>query len=165
MPRSLLILMLMTTQLLSWSGGSFYLCIASDGSYRIDAGPDSCASCRMTCGTGCNACTEDSPGQHGDFPCGKHGNAGLIQPLIETPADEESCDCTHIPITVSSDQPTRNAQTSVSVDFERLSSLVAQARSIGLACPQAPPSSFHRRDTSIIPAFTLTVVATVIIRC
>lgn len=165
MIKSLLILMLMTTQLLAGSGVSVYLCIGSDGSYRIDAGRDSCTSCKVTCGAGCNPCSDDSAGQHDGLPCGTHGNDRLLQQAIETLAVEESCDCTHIPIMTSSDQPTRAARTSITVDLERFSSLVAQAPGIGLAYLPVPQSSFHCCDTSTVPDFTLTVVSTVIIRC
>ncbi|MFO0903703.1 MAG: hypothetical protein U0939_11925 [Pirellulales bacterium] len=165
MAKSLLILMLMTTQLLAGSGDSVYLCIGSDGSYRIDAGRDSCTSCDVTCGADCCADSNDSIGQRDGLPCGTHGNNRRFQQAIETLAAEESCDCTHIPIMTSSDQPTRAARASITVDVERLSLLVAQPSSIGLACLPAPPSSLHRWVNSAIPDFALAVISTVIIRC
>lgn len=165
MTKSLLILVLMTTQLLAGSGASVYLCIGSDGSYRIDAGRDSCTSCKVACGAGCTACSDDSTGQHDDLPCGTHGNDRPFQQAIEMLASEESCDCTHIPIVTSSDQPTRTARTSIAVDFEQLSVLVAQAPGIGFAYLPVPQSSFRCCDTSAVLDFTLIVVSTIIIRC
>lgn len=164
MTKSMLILMLITTQLLSWSGASLYLCIDSDGSYCIHAGPDSCTSCQVT-GAGQNACSDANLGQRGGSLCGKHGEDRLIQHSVAVVEPVESCDCTHIPIMLASDQRTRAARESIALDFARLSSVVAQAPAVGLVCLSVFQSGFHCCDASAVPDFTLTVISTVIIRC
>jgi len=74
MAKSLLILMLMTTQLLAGSGGSVYLCISNDGSYCcFDTGPESCMCCHeeqeeIVHDPCCGGCQEDG----NQTPCGHH---------------------------------------------------------------------------------------------
>ena len=46
MPRALLIIALLTTQLISWDASPLFLCFDSDGEVCIDLGPGSCSCCR-----------------------------------------------------------------------------------------------------------------------
>lgn len=165
MAKSLLILMLVTAQFLSGSGGSFCLCISGDGSFCIDAGAGACSSCKVICGSGCNT-TCDASTKSGDASrCRTHENDRSMRLTLETPTAEGSCDCTHIPVMVPSSPPTRVGRSSVSVDFERLSLLVAQVTVVDVAYVQVPPSSIHCCEVSAIPNFTLTVISKVNIRC
>jgi hypothetical protein len=66
---------------------------------------------------------------------------------------------------MASDQPTRTTRNSIAVDFEWLSSLLAQAPTIDIAYQSVLQLTFHCYDTSTVPDFTLTVVSTVVIRC
>lgn len=163
--KQLFILMLMTMQLLSGGGGSVYLCISNDGLCSIEMGPDSCMSCEVSCATGCNTNRADSPVQNGRMPCSIPECDGLFHEISESLTTTGSCGCTHIPITMSSDQPKRNARTSIAVDFERFTLRVAHVLKSGLVCLPAIPSSEHRRNTLAIPNLTLTVVSAVNIRC
>lgn len=165
MVKSLLILMLVMTQLLAGSGDSVYLCIGNDGSYSIHAESAPCAPGQVTCGSGCHSCNDASPGQQERSPCGNHpGDRAVFQtgdPLVLA----GTCDCTHIPVVMASDQPTRTTRNSIAVDFEWLSSLLAQAPTIDIAYQSVLQLTFHCYDTSTVPDFTLTVVSTVVIRC
>lgn len=165
MVKSLLVLMLVMTQLLAGSGDSVYLCIGNDGSYSIHAGSAPCTPGQVTCGSGCHSCNDASPGQQERSPCGNHlGDRAVSQtgdPLVLAGA----CDCTHIPLVMASDQPTRTTRNSIAVDFEWLSSLLAQAPTIDIAYQSVLQLTFRCYDTSTVPDFTLTVVSTVVIRC
>jgi hypothetical protein len=83
----------------------------------------------------------------------------------ESPAVETPCDCVHIPIVASSDQPARALRNTTTLEFEQLSLLVAQAPSIGLGCLTLSRPSVPICDVCGVPDFTLTVISTVIIRC
>jgi hypothetical protein len=159
MAKPLLILMLLTAQLLTGSSVSVYLCIASDGSLRTDTGPDSCTSCQDTCSdSACGALTAERHGSE------RQGRNRLLQ-TCEVPALETPCDCVHIPIVTSSDQPARTAQSSITLEFEQLSSLVAPVSSIGLGCLSLSRPNVLYCDVCGVHDFTLTVISTVIIRC
>jgi hypothetical protein len=90
MPRSLLVSMLMTVQLLSWSGPSMYLCLASDGSINVDFGPTGCRCCPRHC----EAEVFDSPND--EHFCPEHANHG--QPPGQMVAADRDCECSHIQI-------------------------------------------------------------------
>jgi len=165
MAKSLLILMLVTTQLLAGSGDSVYLCIGNDGSYSIHAECDSCTPSQVTCETGCHSCNDSSLGQQGRSPCGNHPGDRAVSQIGDPLVMAGACDCTHIPLVMASDQPTRTTRNSIAVDFEWLSSLLAQAPTIDIAYQSVLQLTFRCYDTSTVPDFTLTVVSTVVIRC
>ncbi len=158
--KLLIILMLATTQLLSGSGVSLYLCISNDGIFCIHWGAVCGNSCQSSSESSCGSCSNDDAEQRRNQLC-RSRDSGPLDHL----AIQDSCDCTHIPIALSSGQPTAHAQTSVTVDSERLSSNFVQMPCIGFACLPMPLSAVDRFGASKIPDFTLTVVSTVIIRC
>jgi hypothetical protein len=90
MPRSLLVSMLMTVQLLSWSGPSMYLCLASDGSVNVDFGPLGCRCCQRHCEA------EASDTHHDDHLCPDHTNHG--QQSGSMLGADRDCECSHIQI-------------------------------------------------------------------
>jgi len=161
MAKSLLILMLVATQLLAGSGGSLYLCISGDGSFCcLDSGPGSCTCCHEqdddppACASDCDEVT-----------CRCHDRR-------ETPADptveiaNEGCGCIHIPLIVSAAQPTRVVRARTPTDAERLRQLMASLPSIDVAhtaIVASPPASWG--GPPAVPQFALTVVSTAVIRC
>ena len=166
MARSLLILMLMTTQLLAGSSGSVYLCISNDGSYCcFDTGPDSCTCChdeqkevvRHTC---CGGCEKD-----GDHALWSHHEEGQPVCLDDIFVAGDPCGCTHIPVVMSSDQPTNVVRSSSSVDGERLISLIAVLPTLVFDHHVTAHPPLRRADPPELPDFALTVVSTVVIRC
>jgi hypothetical protein len=162
MARSLLILMLMTTQLLAGSGASVYLCIGSGGSYCLDAGPDSCTCCHEEHGNTGDGCKHE----HGDSACNHHDqDPQPIQLGTDGLTAVDQCGCTHIPVMLSSDLPTSTARTSVTLDVERLASLVALPLECRVNEWLVDQPAFHRSDPPPVATFTLTVVSTVVIRC
>jgi hypothetical protein len=72
MKRCSLILLLVATQLLSWSGPAVYLCWADDGSFGIDLGPQHCERC--------------------------HHHADDADQCCEQSQLHSDCDCTHLPL-------------------------------------------------------------------
>lgn len=161
MAKSLLVLMLVTTQLLAGSGDSVYLCIGNDGSYSIHSECDSCTPSQITCGIGCHSCNNASPGQKERL----HPGERSVSPTGDPPVLAGLCDCTHLPIVMASDLPTMVTRNSITVDLECLSFLFTQAPTINVARRSALQLTFCWLDTSTIPDFTLTVVSTVVIRC
>ena len=88
MPKPLLALLLMMTQLLPWSGAPAYLCVESDGSICIDFGSASCDCCHSECPTASDVANEN--------------NGWSFERLPELSAgaslDCADCDCIHIQI-------------------------------------------------------------------
>lgn len=169
MAKSLLILMLMTTQLLAGSGGSVYLCISNDGEYCcLDTGPESCTCCEEhqhkaaheTC------CSEAGcSGKNAEPEC-DHRNGSSPpsdQPLVVL---DDGCGCTHFPVAVSAAQATSAARSTFTVDIERLVLFVAwlPTRFSGADAAVFSPQ-FRWRRPPTVPNFALTVMSTVVIRC
>lgn len=164
MAKSLLILMLVATQLLAGSGGSLYLCISGDGSYCcLDSGPGSCTCCHeqdddpQACASDCHEVTCSCHDRH-ETPA---------EPTVEIA--KEGCGCIHIPLIVSAEQPTRVVRTATTTDAERLTQLIASPPSldIGRAISVASPSASWGGPPAV-PQFALialTVVSTIVIRC
>ncbi|ODA29090.1 hypothetical protein [Planctopirus hydrillae] len=165
MAKSLLILMLMTTQLLAGSGGSVYLCICNDGSCTcFDAGPDLCTCCHDEHKEGvrhcCGGCEKD-----GDrAPCSHHDEEQPVCPDDIFVAGDP-CGCTHIPVVMSSDQPTNVVRPSRSVEGERLFSLIALLPMLAFDHYAVAHPPLRWADPPVVPDFALTVVSTVVIRC
>lgn len=166
--KSLLMLMLMTTQLLAGSGGSLYLCVSNDGYYCcIDTGPASCTCCHeqeeiphdICCSD--PACEEESAAS-----CYERHEDEAPEPQLGLLA-ADPCGCTHIPVTLSADQPTTVARFSITTESERLALLLAWLPSLHVDDEVVPLTSphFRRSDPSAGPAFALTVISTVVIRC
>lgn len=166
MAKSLLILMLMTTQLLAGSGGSVYVCISNDGSYCcFDAGPESCMCCQDERETvhesRCGGCEEDG----NKAPCGRHEEGQPTCPDDDILVAGDPCGCTHIPVVMPSDQPTNVARSSNSVDGERLISLIALLPTLAFDHHAVAHLPLRLADPPAVPNFALTVVSTVVIRC
>lgn len=164
MARLLLILMLVTTQLLSGSGGSVYLCVRNDGTCCcIDSGPASCTCCDK----------EDQHEGYADGCCvheagscdGRHHDNQMPESDQSPLLAGDPFGCTHL--LISSELPTCVSRISAANDFQRIAQLAAlvpsltiwnefDASSLANARPDRPPS-FHD--------FILIVVSTVVIRC
>lgn len=158
MVKSLLILMLVATQLVSGSGGSVYLCVKSDGTYCcLDSGPASC-----------NCCQDELPETLADSDCGDaacqcHDRDGVQQSVA---IEDDGCGCTHIPLIVVVEQPARIVRTAMATDVERLALLVAWSPAFyfGDDVPVSWPPNTGGQPTGI-PDFALTIISTVVIRC
>lgn len=155
--------MLMATQLLAGSGGSVYLCVRNDGSYCcLDAGPSTCtcsANRRPTVNEEHRGC---KCGCHVSEPCdeGNHVQA----PRLTSSGDPSGC--THILLS-HNQVPARVAQTSSSVDIDRLYQVVASLPGM-LAMDRSndsrhSPNERFRPPTT--PSQTMTVLAWVLIQC
>jgi len=164
MANSLVALMLIATQLLTGGSVSVYLCIRRDGSYRIDTGPNSCAVTKRSCDGSC-ADRGDEESNHQEACLCTHKGEPSPQRLEHCAVSAEACDCLHIPVLVASDQPTRSAGQSVRGELERLSSLLAVASMHHIARPCLSPPMLLQRDHPGGVAFSLAVIATVVIRC
>lgn len=161
MAKSLLILMLVATQLLAGSGGSLYLCISGDGSCCcLDSGPGSCTCCHEP-DDDPQACASDCD----EVACRCHdGRETPAAPTVEIANDD--CGCIHIPLIVSAEQPTRVVRTATTTDAERLTQLIASPPSLDIGhtiSVASPPASWGRPPA--VPQFALTVISTVVIRC
>ena len=78
MVKSLLALVLLSSQLLSWNASPLFVCLGPDGSICLDFGPASCGCCRPQ--TADADCCASEHAQHDD-----HGQ-------------DDSCPCTHVQI-------------------------------------------------------------------
>jgi len=167
MSKTLLILMLMATQLLAGTGGSLYLCISNDGSCCcFDVGPESC-----TCGRGHK---DGSAGRAaascdcGEVTCQCHECHETSIPESEATIEvaNEDCGCVHIPLMVSVEQPTRTVRSTIATDAERLALLIASLPSISVNHTFSVNSPEVRwNGPPAVPEFALTVISTVVMRC
>jgi len=175
MARAILILTLVTTQLLSVSGDAIYLCVRNDGSTCcVDAGPESCTCCqapdKLAESESCHESDCDSHGlAHG------HGLAATCHEEHAVPATQipaigsvigDDCDCTHIPLAVSSEQPTINSRQSAAANLDFHAYLLApagQEHEIGSVVGDFSLQQWLGDAPPI--DFALTVISTIVIRC
>lgn len=163
MLNALLSLVLATTQLLAWSGGSLYLCLSDNGFHCVDFGPASCTCCHSPAEQDEHAdhCCSDAAvtcdGDHAGYP--KPEN--IASPIFAS----DSCGCTHVQIT--SQQPTSILQASSAMDVERhlqfaavlpfvLSGDLPLGDRFDPACSRGSPP---------IPSQALIILASIILRC
>src|SRR4051794_24443092 len=130
MAKPLLILLLVTTQLAAAGRGSVYLCIGNDGGdCCLYAGPDSCSCCRKEEEAQhvayCNTCEHEHSG-----PLSRHHGNEKGQPGDGTLVAADSCDCTHIPVVISSAEsrsavrPSLSTNIAISIQLMALSALL-----------------------------------------
>jgi hypothetical protein len=167
MAKLLLILMLMATQLLSGKCGSRHLCISNDGSYCcIDAGPQSCTCCQKHSEEVPYACCDERARGTVSEKCTEHCEEESTEPAAQSTVAGDPCGCTHIPLRVSSSQPTTIARSTINESIERNSLLVAWLPSLGGSDAVVAPSPHLRWfEPPLVPDFALTVISTVVIRC
>ncbi len=87
MVQTLIALMLVATQVLSWNAASVYLCVDADGTACFDFGPATCGCCHG----------EAAEDEHAGHACHGHDHA-LAEGDSSAPDDD--CGCTHIQISV-----------------------------------------------------------------
>lgn len=160
MAKSLLSLLLMLTQLLSWSMSSVYLCVDSHGAVCLDGGAESCDCCQ-------HECHQDHDGLCSHDVCHEQHEHGVPagssdSPAGWTPADAD-CDCSHIQI-VSQQQPT-SVQATVSIDVAHQDFVTPFADGLSAtysALGQIEPADSPLRAAS---SFALIERASVCLRC
>ncbi len=166
--KTLLILMLMTTKLLAGSGGSLYLCVSDDGSHCcIDTGPASCACCHDHEQISHDTCCSDHPCEDDSAATSCEQNEDEAAPLGQRDLlADEPCECTHIPVMISTNQPTTVARSLMMAEAEWLS-LQISVLSVSCGSVEDPASSQYRcwSGPPTVPDFTLTVISTVVLRC
>lgn len=167
MAKSLLVLMLMATQLLAGSGGSLYVCISHDGSFcGLDSGPESCKCAGDHDHQPSDGC-RDSHCHHKSEICDEvdgHENDEAFSPLEFL--DRDGCGCTHIPLMLSSDRPIRFVRTSLMTQSEPLGFVVALLPFWNCASPsEALLANCRWNGPPVVCDFTLMAISTIIIRC
>lgn len=88
MSKPVLSLVLALTQLLPWSASPLFLCLGSDGSVCLDAGPDACSCCHRH---------EDEP-DCGGLACSEMHDQCETSDVPGLCANDsgDDCDCTHV---------------------------------------------------------------------
>lgn len=163
MARLLFILMLVTTQLLSGSGGSVYLCVSNDGTCCIDSGPASCTCCdkedqHEVCADGC--CVHEA-GSYVGHQCDDLMPESDQSPLLVG----DPCRCTHL--LISAEPPTCVSRISAASDCQRIAQLAALVPSLTIWSAFEDASLAHarpERPPSLCDYYLITV-STVVIRC
>jgi hypothetical protein len=166
MAKSLLVLMLMATQLLAGSGGSLYVCIGHDGSFcGLDSGPESC-QCSDHDHQPHDAC-RDSYCDHTSEFCDEDDHHEVDQAFSPSVfLDSDGCGCTHIPLMLSSDRPARFARTSLTTQSEPLGFVVALLPFWNCAShTDALLANGRRNGPPAASDFALMAISTTIIRC
>ncbi len=165
MLKSLLILILASTQLLARDGVSVYLCVSSDWVYSVHFGSDECPPC------GGQKPNDEVSGEHPS-----HGEECASQGCGTNPVDRaashvsspsvslDSCGCTHFPFVVEVAQPRGLYRSSAVSDAHRI-----------LALAVAPPSGMIewqadrrwaslQRNNRVLDSLLMAVISTVVIR-
>jgi hypothetical protein len=167
MTKSLLILMLMTTQLLAGTCGSLSLCISNDGSYCcIDTGSASCTCCQFHGEILHDACCDEPGCEAVSECCSEHHDEEFLNPDPHGIVASDRCGCTHIPLAISSSQVTTVARSTMAEVIERCSRLVAWLPPLASGGETDAPSRHLRWfEPPAVPEFVLIVLSTVVIRC
>lgn len=162
MVRSLLLLTLVLTQLLAGSGASVYLCIDEDGLCCVDGGAESCTCCQQIQAEATDACGRD----HGDSQCCRHEESQPSDSNEGGSVTNDACDCTHLPLTMPSDQPASPARKLNASDAGRLLALTALVpSSLDFVLSFDGPQVSESLGALAVPDFTLLMVTAIIIRC
>lgn len=118
MLKTLLSLVLATTQLLLGSGSTLYLCLCENGFHCVDFGPASCTCCHSRAEQeehvdhcGCSESAVKCDGGRAEHS--KSDNDNIVSQIVPN----DSCGCTHFQIT--NEQPTNNVRASSATDLER----------------------------------------------
>ena len=178
MAKSLLILMLVATQLLAGSGVSVQLCVSGDGSFCcLDCGSDTCGCCREP-EMPTSDCRESQGGENADAVPADHGcDAGCcVQHVSESPEEavlpgdlgDAVCGCTHVPLILSTDEQaiairldTLDGDGGIDLHADRLPASFA----LNWSVVRSPPLQLQRSRQLQIPSYALAVIATAVIRC
>lgn len=165
--KSLLILMLATTQLLAGSGGSVYLCIKNDGSFCcLDAGAATCSCCEEETPvvqqkpSGCSCCSEAaSP----SLSAQEFAPSSSVELALTS---NDPCGCTHILIAQdhAQSQLTRMSSRCDLHHFVEMTSHLPGLISIASVAASRLASSWQYRPPTV-DSHTLTVRSAVQIRC
>lgn len=167
MSRSLTMVTLMATQLLSGSAGAVFLCVCNDGSsVCICSGPDACTCCGESRERSPERCL-DKPSTEAESKhcCGACAD-DPVQSDVFCADDRAPCGCTYIPLMVEPVQPTTMARSAIMETFERYSLLDSLVpTSVGSDELDMRPPGRRSLQPPAVPDFTLTVNSTVVIRC
>jgi hypothetical protein len=91
MGKSLLSLLLVVTQVVPWTASPLFLCLGSDGSVCLDAGPAACTCCR-DCEHDEDACCGGGAGNERH----EHGPARVPDDHRGVWVADDDCDCAHV---------------------------------------------------------------------
>ncbi len=95
MVNSLLSLILVATQVLSWNAAPLYLCLESDGTACLDFGPDTCGCCHEVAST---PDATDSHACHAHAGCNHAEHPQPAGSATDSQASPSPCGCTHVQI-------------------------------------------------------------------
>jgi hypothetical protein len=144
MIRSLLALVLLGAQVLSWNASPLYLCLGPDGSICLDFGPASCGCCRPQAADADGCQSEHA--QHDD-----HGQG-------------DSCPCTHVQISEAQTATLNRAP--AAPDAHRLVTSLAAAGDLSSAgCLPTTSQSALPITPLDLPSAALCGRASIVLRC
>lgn len=161
----LLTLALMASQLVMGGGVSVYLCISRDGSHWcLESNPAGCTGCQPEADVDHLA----ECAHHSEQPgCHSHESSERDD-SCPTTADSESCDCTHLLITVARvntpavlSHQTTDAGRLCQFPFSELA-VAALDRSLPQGCTPAPLGS---QTPMISTSAALATLSSVVLRC
>lgn len=163
MVKALLSLVLATTQLLTWGGGSLYFCLSENGFHCLDFGPASCTCCHSPA----------DQNEHADHCCSESAetcNGGHAEPsssdnIVSEIVARDSCGCTHVQVT--DQQPTSIVEVFAAADVERHLQFAAALPNI-LTNDLPFGDRFDpggSRGSPIIPSQTLIFLSSIVLRC
>lgn len=153
--KLVLVLMLMATQLLAGSGGSFYLCIGEGLLCCIDTGPAACTCCH------------DPQGPPADKCCSRGDCHPQQCDQVQLPIADDDCSCLHIPVVIPPLEPTTLSHGSSAPAFDFV--IASNAASEFCAAPVRnnvwPVLISTCSDPPRPDAYALAMLATIVIRC
>ena len=157
MMQSLLSLVLVMTQLLSWSASPLYLCFDDDGSVCIDLGPDECGCCKHS------PADDECVSVDGSCEDHDHSDSAKLATALEGSFGASPCDCTHIQIS----QSPMLVRSSTSPDAQRLVVFFATITCDLYSYVAVPPIDEAPTlfQTLNAPSLSLIAMASIIMRC
>jgi hypothetical protein len=152
MLKSLLSIVLLATQVLSWNAVPVYLCLGADGSICVDFGPASCGCCRL-----------DLPATGGcESEHGRHDDHARLKPLGL--ADVDPCGCTHVEIS-QHQQATLNRATEVQDAHRSVTTPAVSSDLAGACCQWATGQTALRARAPEAPSGSLGERSSIVLRC
>ena len=165
MVKSLLILVLVSTQLLARDGIVAYLCVSNDGAYSIHFGAEVCPPCDEVNKSDSSSCEQTADKDKcNSHQCSSHGSGRSAQHSTSSIVSHDACDCTHLPVGLALHQPRGLYRYSAMGDAQRVLGLVISLPPRSLTLNSERQLSCLLSGNKAIESLTLTVLSTVVIR-
>jgi hypothetical protein len=155
MTKTLLSLLVVATQLLSWNASPLYFCLGDDGSMCIDFGPDTCGCCLDKSEDACYGAHEPCPADH------KHDTH--VADHAADHGQSNPCGCDHVQISEPQIAVRHRA-----VDIDAHDVLAAAVLAVDASACHVAAADVQLTESAFRPAIprpALAELSSVVLRC